>query len=1024
MSLLRKMLSGCPKYRLAAAFVAAAWSTSCMASIAAAQTLSVQGGGAVPVSPEAAKAMIKAQRHGAKPPEQPPAQPAQPPAEAKPDDKDKKKEGEGEKKDDASVVKRPDKPPRVPAPGEFKVKLDAQGRVPPFNFVGQPWPDVMQWLADLSKCSLDWQELPGGYLNLTTQRSYTLDEVRDLINRHLNARGFISIQSGEVISVFKLDKIDPSVVRRVEEDKLYDLKPYDFVKVSFELPSGMEVDKAKDDVKQVLSPTAKVYPLVASKRLLIMDSVANLRGVSELFNNERMVQDGRIVPKEYVLKYARPQQVIEILYLLLGVDPKAKPTQTDPQAQQQQMAMIQQMQQQGRGAEAAKMMQKGDAPKVYLAFNRQRNSVLVNAPPEQLKIVEQTIKFLDVPYGDASSATNATGSNETTRMQRYSLVTLDPDKFVSTLEDIGGLSPYAQFKVDDNSKTLFAFATESDHKKIAALIQDFDGSGRHFKVIQLRKNQADLVAATIYTMMAGQNEKKDDNRRRYWDWYDYDGGRDRDKKKDTIQGFGVDANIESNQLLLWATDIELKRVNEFLTELGETPQGQSDQRRVRMVEQTGEKPTARLLKELSDAWAASGGNKLIIKAPPESKKPPADENQEKSDKDKSDKQTQPAKDRAARTDRTAPIVARFVQLGATAVVSPDANPPKQNDVSPAHPSNTEKNTDSASEPAPVTITVTPDGKLMLSSSDTAALDRLEDLIEKLSPPQRRFKVYQIKYIGAFDMYLDLKNFFKEDMEKESSGFTRDWYGFMVPKGGDEKNATGLAKRRKLMLDWDPPSNSIIVANASESQLAEVEQMIAEFDKPPRKDSVEKRTTKAVKIKYSKPSVIAAAVKEVYRDLLSSRDKEFAAGEQKDKKNSAERVTVINYGGGGDSGSDDQRSSSIKVGFDGALSLGADDVSGVLIVSAQQGIFNDIERMVHELDEEAAPKTTVQVHQISGQVSAEALQKALDKAVGKAWLGNRPEQQPNQTGSDAEQKKKEAERNRNDKNKDNEHHESR
>ena len=57
-------------------------------------------------------------------------------------------------------------------------------------------------------------------------------------------------------------------MRRVNEEKLYDLKPYDFVKVSFELPAGMEVDKAKDDVKQVLSPTAKIFPLVSSKRLL------------------------------------------------------------------------------------------------------------------------------------------------------------------------------------------------------------------------------------------------------------------------------------------------------------------------------------------------------------------------------------------------------------------------------------------------------------------------------------------------------------------------------------------------------------------------------------------------------------------------------------------------------------------------------------------------------------------------------------------------------------------------------------
>ena len=103
----------------------------------------------------------------------------------------------------------------------------------------------------------------------------------------------------------------------------------------------------------------------------------------------------------------------------------------------------------------------------------------------------------------------------------------------------------------------------------------------------------------------------------------------------------------------------------------------------------------------------------------------------------------------------------------------------------------------------------------------------------------------------------------------------------------------------------------------------------------------------------------------------------------------------------DGGND--RPSPIKVGFDGALSLGADDVSGVLIVSAQKGIFGDIVRMVRELDNEAAPKTTVQVHHVVGNVSAESLQKAVNKAVGTAWLGNRPEQQPNQTGPQAEQK---------------------
>jgi hypothetical protein len=511
--------------------------------------------------------------------------------------------------------------------------------------------------------------------------------------------------------------------------------------------------------------------------------------------------------------------------------------------------------------------------------------------------------------------------------------------------------------------------------------------------------------------MAGQTEKKEDNRRRYyWDW-DYDS---RDKKKDTIQGFGVEADTDSNQLLLWATDVELERVNELLVELGEIPTGQRDARTVRFIEPTDAKRSAELLKQLQEAWKASGGGELIINTPASPKPAPAEQKQEKKEEPTTDKAEQPAKDRSAGAGNGPRIAARFVELAA-AVNAPDAAA-KADDAAPApaappanQPAPPIAQPSQQQQPAPVTVTVTPDGRLMLSSSDPAALDRLEELVERLSPPERRFKVYPLQYISALDMYLTLKNYFKEDLETDDKGsdFSDWWWGYR-PRSSEDKGATGLAKRRKLLFDWDPSSNSVIVANASPSQIAEAEQLILEFDKRPRDDSVEKRTTKAIKVKYSRPTVIAAAIKEVYRDLLSSRDKEFdRGGDQKDKRASAERVTVINYGGS--SGGDDDRSSSVKLGFDGALSLGADDVSGVLIVSAQQGIFNDIERMVLELDNQAAPTTTVHVHHVNGIVSAESLQKALDKAVGTAWLGNRPEQQPNQTGPDGEKKNAERER---------------
>jgi type II secretory pathway component GspD/PulD (secretin) len=286
---------------------------------------------------------------------------------------------------------------------------------------------------------------------------------------------------------------------------------------------------------------------------------------------------------------------------------------------------------------------------------------------------------------------------------------------------------------------------------------------------------------------------------------------------------------------------------------------------------------------------------------------------------------------------------------------------------------------------------------MLSSPDAAALDQLEELIDELSPPQKKFWVYPIKHIRASEMWYDLTDYFKEDLEKEDdNGFDDWWWGYR--SRNQEKGPTGLAKRRKLMITWDVPSNSILVANASPSQLSEIEQLIETFDRPPRNDSVEIRDTMPVKILYSKPSVIEAAIKDVYRELLSTKDKEFDRGDKRgEQRTTAERVTVFNYPGSGDNSSD--RATPVKVSFDGALSLGADDVSGILIVSAQRGILNEVVELVRKLDNEAAPTTTIQVHRVNGNVSAEYLQKALDRTLRQPWLGGRPEQQPAQSDKD-------------------------
>jgi type II secretory pathway component GspD/PulD (secretin) len=973
---------------------------------------------------EAAKA---AQAAGQPQPGQP-GQPGQPPG-AKPED-GKKPEGEGEKKDDAGTVKRPDTPPKPPDPKDLEVALDKDGRVPPFNFIGQPWTDVMQWLANLSKASLDWQDLPKGYLNLTTQRSYKLDEVHDLINQALNARGFTSIQTGEVLSVFEITKLDPAVVPQVSEEDLYNRKRFDYVKVSFELPPEMEVEKAKDDVKQVLSPNSKVFPLVTTKRLLIMDSVANLRTVSELLNQERMVKDGRIVPEKFDLKYARAESVVEILKTMVGADQPGRP-QLTPEQMQQQQQMMQQMQQQGQ--KPPKMPNQGDAPKVYFAVNRRQNSIIVNAPPEQLKIIKQTIEYLDVPQGDNAEDVLTSGQRT---LFKYNLVTMDPEQLKLTLEEIGELDPRTELRADSKSKILFAKATPADHKKIMSLKDELDGTGRTLRIFWLPRNMpaADAVAGTIMALMGNQETEESNNDNDYWGYYSYRRRNDDDKPK---KGFRVEADIENNRVLAWANDAEHEQIKQFLAELGKSSPASESRNTVRALEIGDPEATTRLLEQLRKSWPEliidDQRPKTETPAPAEEKKPDAKPASQTKDRAASSQPSASRRDAATVGESLRSTTRRgedshgtktpfqLVQLStdtppantldAEAALADEAiteapsepatndEPPAESE-SPADEPKSETESSAAETPArpPINVTVTPDGRVILQSNDTMALDRLEEFIGEAAPPTQRYKIFRIQHADDYLIWRNLEEYYVDEIKGDTQQVW-DWWDYDM-RDVDSGKGNMLSKRPPLRFVWDPDTRSILVANASARQLAEVESLIKAWDQPAPDDETSERITRPIKIKYSRASTIVASVKEVFRDLLSSKDKEFSKDQNAKSGSSSSGFTILRFGPS-NSNTNSNKQTPVKVGFQGALSLGADDVSNIVLVSAEKQVFALVEAMINELDEEAAPKTTVQVHRVNGKISAEALQKALDQAVGTAWLGNRPE--PTGQNAQAEQK---------------------
>lgn len=882
------------------------------------------------VPPEVRAAMEKAKRNQAKK------------SESKDDDKKKEekkdddsKDEDDKKKDDdeedkeGGPIKRPNEPPKPPDPRELDAEPDANGRVS-FTFHGQPWADVLQWLANVSSLSLDWRELPGDYLNLTTQRSYTLPEARDLINRHLQARGYALMLSGEVLSVIKLDKLDPSLAPRVTEEELYDRQPHDLVKLSLDLPPGLEAKQAVEDVKQALSPTAKVMPLAATKRLLMIDTVANLRMVSALLNAERLESEGRVVPKEFVLKHVQATAVIDMLYVVLGLDPNTRPSQMELRMQQQKLEIMSTMAQ--RGKDVMRLMEKG-GPKVYLVYNRQRNSVLANAPPEQMRIIEKTILALDVPAGGAADASLAETGDR--RLQQYRLKTIAPNAVISTLQEIGNLSPRAELRGDTDSKTLFARGTASDHAKIIDLIDQLDGAETVVEVFWLRRLPAEAVAGSIESLIINKpKKKKKQNDYPFYFSYRRNNDDDDDEPETLLR---VDADVENNRLIVRGTPQQLDEVRDLLVKLGEPVQGSKDSRRVRVFDRLDPEQTARLLQQLETAWPSIGGEtELVLPAEPAL------------ESDKEDASADEPKARTASQAADSP----FRLLAASEEGTSEANP--------------------RSTQPPVTVQLDAAGRLVIASDDTAALDQLEDLVGQLAPEPDRYKVFQVRNRSPDDIVDSLRVYFEEFLADEDEQVL-DWWGRVRGVKTAEDEPVRLSRRRPLRFLADDWSSTILVANATASQLVEIERLVDAWDRQPIDDRVVTRRTTTIKLRYAKASSVTSALKEVYRDLLSRGDREFDTAETKARGSSTRYLTQIQYG-------KDGSSEPAFIGFDGLLSLGSDDEANVMIVSAREEVFESVLDAIRELDEQARPTTTVQVRQVDGGVAMTEVRRALLRAL--------------------------------------------
>ncbi|MGZ0171728.1 MAG: secretin N-terminal domain-containing protein [Planctomycetales bacterium] len=979
------------------------------------------------------------------PPSSPPSKPSS--SKPKPDDKkdgskDGKKEAEGAKKPD--VVTRPTEPESPANPEELNVTPNAAGMLK-LNFQGQPWPDVIRWLKKVSGKSLDWQELPGGFLNLSTHREYTVEEARNIINRHLLARGFTIIIRDELMTVEKIDKLNPAMVPRVTASELDQRDDYEFVKVSFTL-TALVAAQAAEELKPMLSPNGKLLPLAKTNRLEAIDSVINLREIRDILTEEQSGDGNERRVWQFPLKHVRAEDIVEPLYSLLGVQQAA----SGPMSSSQMAAFQKMIQAATKGKSGV-----AEEQKLQIVAVPRENVLLVTGPADKIATISDAVELLDQPSLRSQSILDSIQRTEVYRLENF-----DPEAFIETVRELGGLSPLTQIRADETRGAVIVSGSKVDHLILSQLLEKIDGTSREFHVIPLRKLDAEYVAGSIKLMMGAEEEKKDDSRRSYY-FNPYSSRSSSSQSKASSDKFTIDADVEYNRLLLRGTTFELEQVQDLLIKLGELPRPGGNPSRRRVFETGDLEDSLMLIERLQKVWPSRGANELKIIPPvvepekdtvvptgplsPDVLEPLKSAPQKGDQKSVSDKPVKTAQ-RLPR-QKVNPFRPNPQPLFLTASQSQvvesedDATPPAAVPTPPAAEPVPATSADAAADtnaapdknvadealrklverirakqlegslrsapvgagsvapanagPPPIQIRLGPNGEIYVESDDPAALDLLEEVLDEYAPPKRDWKVIELKYpqTWAYGIEVILKDIFKEDMdESDSKNGSMRYNPYIWYYSGSSSNSgpRRLSARKPLKIISDRDSHTILVQGASDEQLRMIEELIEIYDRPQSTETRSIRKTQIFKINYSKAKVIADALKEVYRDLLSENDKALQEGKGNKKEDRpSERSYTYIYGGGGEDGEDQEE----PIKFKGLLSIGVDETSNILIISATEGLLNNVAQIIESLDMAARPNSSFKVVQVNTRVNLRELQKKL-----QAMLAPKPPQQAkNQNG---------------------------
>ncbi|MEZ6043008.1 MAG: secretin N-terminal domain-containing protein [Planctomycetaceae bacterium] len=293
-----------------------------------------------------------------------------------------------------------------------------------FNFRSQKWATVLEWMASEAGLSLVMDEPPPGTFNYTDSKDYSPTEAIDLLNGWLLTKGFTLVRRERLLMCLNLKGgLPDGAIPRVTEEELADRGRFEFVSVLLPL-AGRPSETALLEIKPLLGTYGKAEVLSATQQILVADAAQTVRTIQQVVEK---------IPVPAKPPAPRPQPPAPNPELVVYPIQHANPEQA---------------------GEVLKTIVNGT-----LVVDAKAGQISVNAiPAEQAKA--------KIILGQLESNQ---GPDKQPLLKLYPARVTDADEMLATMRLI---SPEGQFRYDEDSRRLVAWATSIDQQKIAASLQE------------------------------------------------------------------------------------------------------------------------------------------------------------------------------------------------------------------------------------------------------------------------------------------------------------------------------------------------------------------------------------------------------------------------------------------------------------------------------------------------------------------------------------------------------------------------